>query len=54
MMDSKYQLIRSRLSSRKMFFQHIQALTCYHCFEHFDALLDFMLAGLEIEVPDSG
>jgi len=54
MMDSKYQLIRSRLSSRKMFFQHLQALTCYHCFEHFDALLDFMIVGLEIDVPDSG
>ena len=54
MMDSKYQLIRSRLSSRKMFFQHIQALTCYHCFDSFDALLDFMIAGLEIDVPDTG
>ncbi len=43
MMDTKYQLIRAKLSSRKMFFQHIQALTCYHCFDSFDALLDFMI-----------
>ncbi len=54
MMDAKYQLIRARLSSRKLFFQHIQALTCYLCFASFDALLDFMLEGLEIEIPDTG
>lgn len=54
MMDSKYQLIRARLPSRKTFFQHIQALTCYLCFDSFDALLDFMIKGLEIETPDSG
>ena len=54
MMDSKYQLIRARLPSRKAFFQHIQALTCYLCFDSFDALLDFMIKGLEIEAPDSG
>jgi TfoX/Sxy family transcriptional regulator of competence genes len=50
MMNSKYQLIRTRLSSRKMFFQHLQALTCYLCFDNLDTLLDFMLVGLEIEV----
>ncbi len=53
MMDSKYQLIRAKLPSRKTFFQHIQALTCYHCFDNFDALLDFMMQGLEIEPPDT-
>ena len=54
MMDSKYQLIRARLPSRKTFFQHIQALTCYLCFDSFEALLDFMIKGLEIETLDSG
>ncbi len=54
MMDAKYQLIRAKLPSRKMFFQHIQALTCYLCFESFDALLDFMMRGLRIDVPDTG
>ena len=54
MMDCKYQLIRAKLSSRKMFFQHIQALTCYHCFDDFEALLDFMIRGLEIELTDTG
>ena len=54
MMDVKYQLIRAKLSSRKLFFQHIQALTCYLRFGSFDALLDFMLQGLEIKAPDTG
>jgi len=54
MMDAKYQLIRAKLPSRTLFFQHIQALTCYLCFESFEALLDFMLRGLRIDVPDTG
>lgn len=53
MVNAKYHLIRARLPSRKIFFQHIQALTCYLCFDNFDALLDFMLRGLEIEIPDT-
>jgi len=40
MINTKYLLICTKLSSRKMFFQHIQTLTCYHCFTSFDALLD--------------
>ena len=54
MMDTKYQLIRAKLPSRKIFFQHIQALTCYLCFDDFDALLDFMMKGLEIDYMDTG
>ena len=54
MMDIKYQLIRAKLPSRKTFFQHIQALTCYHCFDSFDALLEFMMHGLEIDPLDTG
>ncbi len=53
-MDSKYQLIRAKLPSRKMFFQHIQALTCYHCFDSFEALLDFMMQGWKLTLPDTG
>ncbi len=52
-MDSKYQLIRAKLPSRKMFFQHIQALTCYHCFDSFEALLDFMMKGWKLTLPDT-
>jgi hypothetical protein len=54
MMDSQYQLIRTKLRTRKTFFQHIQALTCYHCFDSFDALLEFMMQGLEIDPLDTG
>jgi hypothetical protein len=53
MTDAKYPLIRAKLPSRKLFFQHIQALTCYLCFDNFDALLDFMLRGLRIDLPDT-
>lgn len=52
-MDSKYQLIRAKIPSRKMFFQHVQALTCYHCFDSFDALLDFMMRGWDLSLTDT-
>lgn len=52
-MDTKYQLLRARLPTRKIFFEHVRALTCYICFDHFEALLDFMLRGLEIDFKDS-
>jgi hypothetical protein len=29
-------------------------LTCYLCFDDFDALLKFMLKGLEIDYVDTG
>lgn len=45
--DAKYQELRAKLPSRKMFFQHLAALTAYLCFARFEALLDFMLQGLE-------
>ena len=52
-MDSKYQLIRAALPSRKMFFQHLQALTCYLCFDSFEALLDFMMKAWKLTPPDT-
>ncbi|MHB1609733.1 MAG: hypothetical protein ACYCXX_14075, partial [Acidiferrobacter thiooxydans] len=39
--------------SLKTLFDDIRALTRYLCFESFEALLDFMLKGLEIDAPDS-
>jgi hypothetical protein len=47
-------MIRAKLPSRTVFFQHLQTLTCYRYFESFDALLVFMLRGLRIDVPDTG
>jgi len=52
-MDSKYQHLRASLPTRKTFFEHVRALTCYLCFEDFDALLDFMLNNLEVDIQDS-
>ena len=49
----KYQLLRASLPTRQTFFDDIRALTRYLCFESFEALLDFMLRGLEIDAPDS-
>jgi len=46
-MDSRYQLIRAKLPTRKKFFRDIAALTTYLLFRSFDTLLDFMLDRLE-------
>lgn len=53
MMDKKYELIRSDLPTRQTFFDDIRALTRYHYFESWDAMLTFMLHGLEIEIIDT-
>lgn len=42
-MDSKYQLLRQKIPSRKRLFNDIRTLTSYLCFETWDALMDFML-----------
>lgn len=51
--DSKYQLIRQKLPTRKTFFDDIRALTRYFCFENWDSLLTVMMRGLKMEVPDT-
>ncbi len=53
MMDRKYQVLRANLPTRKTFFDDIRALTRYLYFESYEAMLDFMLRGLEIEFCDS-
>lgn len=53
MMDEKYQQIRDDLLTRKTFFDDVRALTRYMCFDSWDALLTFMMQGLELEVPDT-
>jgi hypothetical protein len=52
LMDSSYQRLRQFLP-RKRFFNDLRALTCYLCFESWDALMAFMLKGLELEAPDT-
>jgi hypothetical protein len=51
--DKCYRLLRSVLSSRQMFFDDIRALTRYICFESWQQMLEFMLKGLEIPIPES-
>lgn len=46
--DENYRLIRAKLPTRQTFFDDLRALTRYILFANWDALLDFMMAGLEI------
>jgi len=49
LMDVNYQLVRKELGTRETFFNDVKTLTRYHFFESFQALLTFMLEGLEIK-----
>ena len=46
--DQHYRLIRATLPTRKTFFDDLRALTRYLLFANWDALMDFMMRGLEI------
>jgi hypothetical protein len=46
--DEKYRLIRAALPTRQTFFDDLRALTRYLLFTDWDALMDFMMRGLEI------
>jgi hypothetical protein len=46
--DAHYRLIRATLPTRKTFFDDLRALTRYLPFASWEALLDFMMRGLEI------
>jgi hypothetical protein len=52
LMDSRYRRIREFLP-RKRFFNDLRALTCYLCFDSWDALMAFMVEKLELDVPDT-
>ena len=45
-MDNKYQYLRDKLPTRKIFFEHIKTLTIYMFFNNWDTLLQFMIDGL--------
>jgi hypothetical protein len=51
--DQCYRLLRDALSTRKTFFDDIRALTRYICFENWRQLMEFMLKGLEIPIPEA-
>ncbi|MCI0540112.1 MAG: hypothetical protein L0Z50_33315 [Verrucomicrobiales bacterium] len=46
--DEKYRLIPPVLPTRQTFFDDLRALTRYMLFADWDALMDFMMRGLEI------
>jgi hypothetical protein len=46
--DEDYRRIRAAVGSRRRFFQHLEALTSYLYFGSWEALMDFMMRGLEI------
>ena len=46
--DESYCLIRAHLPTRKIFFEHVRALTCYICFPSWNELMLFMMRGLKI------
>ncbi len=46
-----YRLLRDALAVRRTFFNDLKALTRYMVFDSWDALFDFMLDGLELELP---
>lgn len=51
LMDDKYKLLRRHLPTRKTFFDDLRALTRYLYFDSWDALLSFMIHGLELDLP---
>jgi len=53
LVDIRYKLLRQILRKRKLFFHDINALLRYIVFNNWDHLLDFMITGLEIEIPSS-
>ena len=52
--DKAYQLIRDKLPTRKTFFDDLRALTRYMYFDNWNALMQFMINGLEIQMTDTG
>ena len=50
--DQCYALIRNDLTSRKTFFDSLRALTRYMVFDSWQKLMEFMLEGLDIPIPE--
>ncbi len=51
LVDVKYQLVRKELVARETFFNDLRCHTRYYCFESWDHLLNFMIEGLDLEIP---
>jgi len=51
LLDKRCALLRTTLSRRDTFFQHISALTKYLCFESWQQMMLFMITGLKLQDP---
>lgn len=51
LVNDSYRLLRETLSVRRTFFNDLKALTRYMVFDSWDSLLEFMIDGLELELP---
>jgi len=51
LVDVRYKMIRQALRRRRKFFGDLETLLSYIVFESWDALLDFMFNGLELNLP---
>jgi hypothetical protein len=47
--DEQYRRVRAELVTRQTFFNDVQALTRYHYFDNWPALISFMYTGLELD-----
>ncbi|WP_006788623.1 hypothetical protein [Thiorhodospira sibirica] len=52
--DALYQRVRQHLFSRRMFFEHLRALTLYLVFATWQALFGFLLEALVTAQPPPG
>lgn len=50
LVDQRYRRLREHLAVRQTFFNDIQTLTRYLCFDSWDHLLDFMIRQLELDI----
>ena len=51
LLNKPYRLLRETLSVRRTFFNDLKALTRYLVFDSWESLFDFMIEGLELDLP---
>jgi hypothetical protein len=51
LVDTQYRRLREHLAARQTFFNDVQTLTRYLCFENWHHLLNFMINQLELNIP---
>ena len=51
LVDTRYKAVREELGARRTFFSDVRSLMRYQVFATWEALLQFMAVGLEVEVP---